>query len=542
MKLSLALSTVIIGNTVCGTIANGLRETVDPFLTNEDDCGHVSIERSLQFEVFEKNYTLGRHDCLFNFTGPLVSVDEIVCTQELDAPNSATVTATLSGGNCTNMLLSPPDFLSATASRPSDASAVSLIQFSTIPVPAVQGDVSLTEFCLTTILKEDGFEMFYIKAPISVEFQYDGTFKIVVDTSLTDTIVEAVENAINFTPVAYRCNPDFTTTDAPLPLGGVLYVCIVPNPEYQDVKIDQATSFDVIQPVLAVTSDLGSSPVQAPNSNPTLQVYYKITSGTCSSNGYMNIFGTSNCVEAIEGLGSSYVTQYNGITSIVDGCSLKDGDMYINSGSTCLAQARDPQRCGPNYGGDICSLNKCCSKHNWCGQKSRGWCGRGCQPEYGFCDNVESSATPVSCKCSQLNPCFCKRHLIIANLIKDGNPNPTTVVVPGVVDEAPSETVSLSQVQRGIIIGTRMPSRFFDNPTEVTGSGEVTFASADRRLHSKINFSRNLQEASNDSAKFGLQIGLTRREINSGTTLTSAFFDMTRSIIFIILFTLYYFD
>jgi len=54
-------------------------------------------------------------------------------------------------------------------------------------------------------------------------------------------------------------------------------------------------------------------------------------------------------------------------------------------------------------------------------------------------------------------------NLNMASLIKDGNPNPTTIVVTGAVDEAPNESISRSQVQRGIIIGTRMPSRFLLN-------------------------------------------------------------------------------
>jgi len=133
-------------------------------------------------------------------------------------------------------------------------------------------------------------------------------------------------------------------------------------------------------------------------------------------------------------------------------------------------------------------------------------------------------------------------NLNMASLIKDGNPNPTTIVVTGAVDEAPNESISRSQVQRGIIIGTRMPAKFFDFPAQVSGSGEVTFASADRRLRSKIDFSRNLQEAANGSSGFGLKIGLIPKKINSGNALASTFFDMNRSIIFIIICTLYYFD
>eukprot|EP00588_Corethron_pennatum_P008809 CAMPEP_0194272630 /NCGR_PEP_ID=MMETSP0169-20130528/6143_1 /TAXON_ID=218684 /ORGANISM="Corethron pennatum, Strain L29A3" /LENGTH=563 /DNA_ID=CAMNT_0039015337 /DNA_START=56 /DNA_END=1744 /DNA_ORIENTATION=+ len=563
MKLSLALSTVIIGNAVCGTIANGVQETVDPFLTNEDDRGHVSIERSLQFEMFDLNYTLGKHACLFNFTGPLVSVDEIVCTQELDAPDSATVTATLSGGNCTNMLLSPPGFLSATASRPSNSSAVSLIQFSTIPVPALQGDVSLTEFCLMTILKEDGFDMFYMKTPISVEFEYDGTFEIVVDTSFTDTVVEAVANAIDFSPVSYMCNPDFTATDALLPLGGVLYVCIVPNPDYKDIKVDRATSFDVIQhlpgpapapaPVSAQTPapvDQGSSPVQAPNSNSIPQLFFQTTSGTCSSNGYKNIYSSSDCVEAVEGIGSSFVsTYYDQDTTIVDGCSLEDGDLYINSDGTCEVSVASTASC------ECSNLNPC-----FC-QKDCVVCSNIAPPRGingGIADGEDCYTAPQNvfqrrCKNNSrwkenlfcMLSCFNEGYsyagvvccdapvpnVVTAKLITDGIPNPTTIVVTGAaaaaVEETPVGTVTLSQISRGIIIGTRMPSTFFDSPAQVFGSGEVQLASVDRRLRSKIEFSRNLQ-GTNDSSGFGLEIGLMTRKINSGNALASTFFDMNR--------------
>ncbi|OUM62881.1 carbohydrate-binding module family 18 protein, partial [Piromyces sp. E2] len=40
------------------------------------------------------------------------------------------------------------------------------------------------------------------------------------------------------------------------------------------------------------------------------------------------------------------------------------------------------ERCGPNYGS--CSSGDCCSKYGWCGTSS-DHCGKGCQSEFGRC-------------------------------------------------------------------------------------------------------------------------------------------------------------
>jgi len=48
-------------------------------------------------------------------------------------------------------------------------------------------------------------------------------------------------------------------------------------------------------------------------------------------------------------------------------------------------------RCGPDYG--VCPDNLCCSKYNYCGNGD-GYCKKGCQSEFGTCD--ENSSTTIT--------------------------------------------------------------------------------------------------------------------------------------------------
>ncbi|OUM58038.1 carbohydrate-binding module family 18 protein, partial [Piromyces sp. E2] len=43
-------------------------------------------------------------------------------------------------------------------------------------------------------------------------------------------------------------------------------------------------------------------------------------------------------------------------------------------------------RCGPENGNTVCGNGKCCSKYGWCGTSSEH-CGKGCQSEFGKCEN-----------------------------------------------------------------------------------------------------------------------------------------------------------
>mmetsp|Transcript_9154 Transcript_9154/g.18730 ORF Transcript_9154/g.18730 Transcript_9154/m.18730 type:complete len:266 (+) Transcript_9154:162-959(+) len=159
-------------------------------------------ERLLQFESLEalnaENFNLTDSDCVFNFTDLLS--DEVTCIGNITAPNTAavTVSSVLTGGNCTDMSIAPPDILSSNITRDNDK-VISTVQFARIPVPLVQGDISLTEFCLTTNILYEGIDMLNQKKPISVEFQYDGSFEITAGVAQNVAIGEKVEDKTIFT-------------------------------------------------------------------------------------------------------------------------------------------------------------------------------------------------------------------------------------------------------------------------------------------------------------------------------------------------------
>jgi len=213
----------------------------------EHDIGY-SPQRSLQIPDFV-NYTLGYANCVFNFTD-IKSADEVVCTQDIDAPPESEIIGELTGGNCTDMTISAPDILNVTSSKSSDIRAVSVIQFSEFPVPEVQGDTSvLIEFCLTTTVGTGGVATFgdhrmhYIKTPISVEFQYDGSVSIT--TAVRNTALgEYEELNINFQPAeAFVCNPDFTPNNSILEIGDILYVCAKPEGDQLTTVLDDVNFF-----------------------------------------------------------------------------------------------------------------------------------------------------------------------------------------------------------------------------------------------------------------------------------------------------------
>jgi len=537
MKLSLSLLITLMGNT-----AQSFQGIDGSFLVEEREFDRTPHELSLQFEDIAE-YKLGNATCKFNFT-ELISSDEVVCTQDLEAPSTSTVTGRLYGGNCTIMTLNPPDILNVTVSKPTNTSTVSVIQFSTIPVAEVQGDISLIEFCLKTIVKEDDFEMYYVKTPIAIEFQYDGNFRIVTGASQSE-IQSQASSSTTFTPIAYTCNPDFTPKNSSIAIGDILYVCIIPSPDYKDVKIDRVNYFDLFQSSIP--------PGQAPNSNPT--PFIELTSGTCFSGGYTTIDDESKCVEAMEAFGKT--TGGYGIqttNNAVEGCSYTpddetsssfDVDLFLNSG-TCNTNACECSESQP------CLCQKNCI---WCDNRATDWIKNN--------DKGELCRTAVilqRTKCNMSNfwitnkwcqlSCYsagngyegdicCNAYIpdTVALLITDFIPNPTTIVVQGSVNVAPSETITKSQVERGLIIGTRMSADFFETTTEVKGIGEITFASARRHLSSKLVFSRNLQEASAFNVKIDLQPG----RVNSNSVLNK-YPEMNTSIIVIILCILYYFD
>lgn len=196
-------------------------------------------ERLLQFEALEalnaENFNLTDSECVFNFTDLLS--DEVTCIGNITAPTvGVTVSSVLTGGNCTDLNIAPPGILTSAITRDNDK-VISTVQFALIPVPEVQGEISLTEFCLTTNILYQGIDMLNQKKPITVEFQYDGSFEITAGVAQNDAIGEKVEDKTIFTANAFVCNPDFTPSSKLLSIGSILYVCVRPAEDQITTKI-----------------------------------------------------------------------------------------------------------------------------------------------------------------------------------------------------------------------------------------------------------------------------------------------------------------
>ena len=81
------------------------------------------------------------------------------------------------------------------------------------------------------------------KKPITVEFQYDGSFEITAGVAQNDAIGEKVEDKTIFTANAFVCNPDFTPSSKLLSIGSILYVCVRPAEDQITTKITQVDYF-----------------------------------------------------------------------------------------------------------------------------------------------------------------------------------------------------------------------------------------------------------------------------------------------------------
>jgi len=204
-------------------------------------------ERLLQFEALEalnaENFNLTDSECVFNFTDLLS--DEVTCIGNITAPTvGVTVSSVLTGGNCTDLNIAPPGILTSAITRDNDK-VISTVQFALIPVPEVQGEISLTEFCLTTNILYQGIDMLNQKKPITVEFQYDGSFEITAGVAQNDAIGEKVEDKTIFTANAFVCNPDFTPSSKLLTIGSILYVCVRPAEDQLTTMIRSVKFFDL---------------------------------------------------------------------------------------------------------------------------------------------------------------------------------------------------------------------------------------------------------------------------------------------------------
>ena len=122
---------------------------------------------------------------------------------------------------------------------------ISTVQFSEIPVPTNQGDVSTTKFCLKTSILYKGIGMFLQKKPITVEFQYDGSFTITVEVAENLVIGDKVEDKTVFTANAFLCDPNFTPSSKILTIGSILYVCVRPAEDQLTTMISSVKYFDL---------------------------------------------------------------------------------------------------------------------------------------------------------------------------------------------------------------------------------------------------------------------------------------------------------
>jgi len=192
------------------------------------------------------NFNLTDSACVFNFTD-LVSSDEVTCIANITAPTGTEVTIVsgLSGGNCTNTTIATPSILSVDLPIRANGKVTSTVQFSEIPVPEVQGEVSKTDFCLKTSIQYSGIDMLHQSKPITVEFEYDGSFTITTGVAENLAIGDKVEDKTIFTANAFVCDPDFTPSSKILTIGSILYVCVRPAEDQLTTMIRSVKFFDL---------------------------------------------------------------------------------------------------------------------------------------------------------------------------------------------------------------------------------------------------------------------------------------------------------
>eukprot|EP00588_Corethron_pennatum_P000692 CAMPEP_0194296718 /NCGR_PEP_ID=MMETSP0169-20130528/56941_1 /TAXON_ID=218684 /ORGANISM="Corethron pennatum, Strain L29A3" /LENGTH=571 /DNA_ID=CAMNT_0039046281 /DNA_START=137 /DNA_END=1852 /DNA_ORIENTATION=+ len=124
-------------------------------------------------------YTLGRNTCVFDFTD-LATSDEVICTQDITAPDDAFVSGELLNGDCQDQSFAPW-FLGRRTTKRETKKVVSKIQFTETPIPP-EGEFSLTKFCLQTVVGKGssasgGVGSYFENTPIVVKFMPDGAYE-----------------------------------------------------------------------------------------------------------------------------------------------------------------------------------------------------------------------------------------------------------------------------------------------------------------------------------------------------------------------------
>jgi len=214
--------------------------------------GGAGLPRLLQFLPAPPAYTLGTPNCTFDFTD-LTEKEDIECIQDYEAPEDAILDGNLIRGNCTDMSTGPPEDIEWTTEKIDTTKVVTKIQFNA----KFEG---VTKLCLLTrVVTRDDIEMYYVKTPIEVTLEYDGSFSITAGVEATD-IEDKAEDKVLFTANAFICNPDFTIFAGTFTISSILYVCVQPNEKQlttviQDVNYfylhqagDKLTKFDAVRP------------------------------------------------------------------------------------------------------------------------------------------------------------------------------------------------------------------------------------------------------------------------------------------------------
>jgi len=131
-----------------------------------------------------------------------------------------------------------------------------------------------------------------------------------------------------------------------------------------------------------------------------------ITSDDCKSRVLENNTTSSRCGPGIGkcAKSSDCCSQYGYCGNTTDycgkGCQSEFGICENSEGKVSISTVSG--RCGPDYGA-CAKAGECCSRHNYCGTSS-SHCGNGCQSEFGVCTKSSSNKISVSTVSGRCGP------------------------------------------------------------------------------------------------------------------------------------------
>eukprot|EP00588_Corethron_pennatum_P001623 CAMPEP_0194286998 /NCGR_PEP_ID=MMETSP0169-20130528/33768_1 /TAXON_ID=218684 /ORGANISM="Corethron pennatum, Strain L29A3" /LENGTH=567 /DNA_ID=CAMNT_0039033559 /DNA_START=434 /DNA_END=2137 /DNA_ORIENTATION=+ len=458
-----------------GTIAQSLQATNFSLQVGNHDLGYVPLRRSQ--EIYEiPEFTIGTGSCVFDFNNIYVN-DEVVCLQNVSAPETSNFTGRLLIGDCTDMSLAEPDGISSVTSK-EDETMKTIIQFSKFP-RVIQGATTSVVFCLITTVSYNGMVMMDHKKPIYIEFEYDGKFNIVVEVERNGGGGKGEgpgQKILNFTISAATCEFNFLNLDKNDEI-----VC---NHDYTPK----------IQPVAG-----------------------KLVNGNCENMTLPPPGNWSFVTSGFLGLATTkmQLTQFpqpkKGESTIIEFC-LKVGVFYKEFE---MIYERTPIEITFEYDGSF-SVSA------------------GALENSAMSISVTSS-TIFTAYAYQCNPDFSPTSslirmggvLFICILPEEGQRTSVVVKVNNLVLSQPNQrqifepvkagkimpgtAVQKNDANRGLILGTILPAGFFEESVTVIGIGDVilssiTAAGQGRLLRSEIVFTRDLQQAGYDIAGFNVEL------------------------------------